>query len=324
MTAASGCNEQQLQQKFDNYYLLTKQHKTNPVSLYLDSLAPSGRRSVKSSLMSSMAVLGFEGPLEAMPWNLVEYQQLAQIRNTLGQQGKTANTINLALSAVRGVMRSCFNLGLIKADQLLLINNVKPVRGQRLPSGRSLTANEICKLHRVCQQDKSVAGKRDHALIALMLATGLRRSEVVAIAIDDYNGRTGLLNIHSGKGNKQRSAYLNSECRMTLRQWRKLRGNDPGSLFNPITKNNQVMNRPLVSQSVYDIVKQRAEQAHIGNVRPHDLRRTFVTQLLEAGVDLNTTRQLAGHQDIQTTARYDFRSEKTQKKAVQSLSPLTR
>jgi integrase/recombinase XerD len=319
MTAISGRRKHQLQEKFDNYYQLTRQQKTDPVSLYLDSLAPTGRRSVKSLLLSSTAVLGFDGPLEAMPWNLVEYQHLAQIRTTLGQQGKATNTINLALSAIRGVMRSCFNLRLIKADQLLLINNVKPMRGQRLPSGRSLTASEISRLHRVCQQDKSVAGKRDHALIALMLATGLRRSEVVAINIDDYNSRTGLLNIHQGKGNKQRSAYLNSECRSTLRQWRILRGNVPGSLFNPITKNNQVVNRPLVSQSVYDIVQQRAVQAQIGNVMPHDLRRTFVTQLLEAGIDLNTTRQLAGHQDIQTTARYDFRSEKAQKKAVQQL-----
>ena len=194
------------------------------------------------------------------------------------------------------------------------------MRGQRLPSGRSLTASEAHKLQRACQQDKSLAGKRDHALIALILATGLRRSEVVAIDIDDYNSRTGLLNIHSGKGNKQRLAYLNSESRQIIRQWRILRGDQPGSLFNPVTKNNQVLNRPLVSQSVYDIIKQRAEQAQIGNVRPHDLRRTFVTQLLEAGVDLNTTRQLAGHQDIQTTARYDFRSEKTQKKAVQQLT----
>jgi hypothetical protein len=65
-------HKQQLQERFDNYYLLTKQHKTNPVSLYLDSLAPSGRRSVKSALTSSSAILGFEGPLEAMPWSLVE------------------------------------------------------------------------------------------------------------------------------------------------------------------------------------------------------------------------------------------------------------
>jgi len=310
----------QLKERFENYYLLTQQHKTNPVSLYLDSLAPSGRRSVKSSLISSSTVLGFEGPLESMPWSLVEYQHVAQIRTCLNQQGKAANTINLALSAVRGVMKACFNLGLIKADQLLLLNSVKPVRGQRLPSGRSLTPSEISKLHRVCQRDNTVAGKRDHALIALMLATGLRRAEVVAITIDDYNSRTGLLIIHQGKGSKQRLTYLNSESRALIRQWRSCRGDQPGSLFNPVTKNSQVVNRPLVSQSIYDIIQQRAEQACIDNVRPHDLRRTFVTQLLEAGVDLNTTRQLAGHQAIQTTARYDFRSEKTQKKAVQQLA----
>ena len=313
-------HKQQLQAKFDSYYLLTKQNKTDPVSLYLDSLAATGRRSVKSLLISSTAVLGFEGPLEAMPWNLVEYQHLAQIRNNLNQQGKAANTINLALSAVRGVMKACFNLGLIKADQLLLINNIKPVRGQRLPSGRSLTTSETQKLHRVCDQDKTIAGRRDHALIALMLATGLRRSEVVSLDISDYNSRTGLLNIHMGKGSKQRLAYLSSESRSIIRQWRKLRGDQPGSLFNPVSRSGKVLSRPLVSQSVYDIIKQRAEQAQIGSVRPHDLRRTFVTQLLEAGVDLNTTRQLAGHQDIQTTARYDFRSEKNQKKAVQQLA----
>ena len=110
MNAASkpSRHKQQLQAKFDNYYQMTRQQKTDPVSLYLDSLAPSGRRSVKSSLISSTAVLGFDGPLEAMPWNLVEYQHLAKIKTYLSQQGKAANTINLALSAMRGVMRSCF------------------------------------------------------------------------------------------------------------------------------------------------------------------------------------------------------------------------
>jgi integrase/recombinase XerD len=320
MTALSSRRKHQLQEKFDNYYLLTKQHKTDPASLYLNSLAPTGRRSIKSLLLSSTAVLGFDGPLEAMPWNLVEYQHLVQIRTTLGQQGKAANTINLALSAMRSVMKACFNLGLIKADQLLLLNNVKPMRGQRLPSGRSLTASEISRLHRICQQDKSVAGRRDHALIALMLATGLRRSEVVAININDYNSRTGLLNIHQGKGNKQRSTYLNSECRAIIRQWRKLRGNVIGPLFNPVSKSGTILHKSLTGQSVYDIIQQRAEQAQVGSLRPHDLRRTFVTRLLEAGVDLNTTRQLAGHSDIQTTARYDMRDQKIQKRAIKCLS----
>lgn len=313
-------SKQQLQQKFTAYYQQTQQHKTNPISLYLDSLAPSGRRSVKSLLYRSTAVLGFEGPLEAMPWTMVEYQHVALIRNKLIRQGKSANTINLALSAVRGVMKACFNLRLIDADQLLLINYIKPVRCQRLPKGRSLTQSEIGKLHRACQQDKTAAGKRDHALIALMLATGLRRSEVIAIDIKDFNSRTGVLTIHCGKGTQQRYAYLHSESRAIIRQWRKVRGNQPGSLFNPVDRRGTVVNRALTGQSVYDIIQQRAAQAQIGKVRPHDLRRTFVTRLLEAGVDLNITRQLAGHQDIETTARYDCRDQKSQQRAVRQLT----
>ena len=311
--------KQQLQEKFDHYYQQVQQQQTDPVSLYLDSLAPSGRRSVKSLLHSSAAILGFDEPLEAIPWNLIEYQHLALIRTNLGQQGKAANTINLALSAVRGVMKACFNLGLINADQLLLINNVKPVRGQRLPGGRCLNVSDIRKLQRVCQMDKTIAAKRDHALIALMLATGLRRSEVIALDIDDYNTRTGVLNIQSGKGDKQRTAYLNTESRLVIRLWLAERGQLPGSLFNPITKTGTVLIKALSSQSVYDIIKQRSEQANIDHVRPHDLRRTFVTRLLDAGVDINTTRQLVGHTDIQTTARYDCRDQKSQQRAVKRL-----
>jgi len=91
-------------------------------------------------------------------------------------------------------------------------------------------------------------------------------------------------------------------------------------LFNPITKTGSIQNRQLSSHAVYEIIRHRADQAQIEKCRPHDLRRTFVTQLLEAGVDINTTRQLAGHTDIQTTVRYDFRDEKFQKRAMQQLN----
>jgi integrase/recombinase XerD len=319
MPALTHQHKQELDVKFDQDYRQFQQQQTDPVTLYLQSLAPSGRRAIKSRLISATQIIGLSGALETMPWPLIAYQHLALIRNTLKQQAKTANTINLTLSALRGVMKACFHLGLIKADQLLLLNAVKPVNGHRLPSGRSLTNPEIHKLLRVCQ-DKTIAGKRDQALIALMLATGLRRSEVSALTIEDVNSRTGLLTIQAGKGNKPRCAYLNTESRALMRQWRKLRGSQAGFLFNPVSKSGVILNRDLTGQSVYDIIQQRAKQAQIGNVRPHDLRRTFVTRLLEAGVDLNTTRQLAGHSDIQTTASYDCRDEKTLKRAIRCLS----
>jgi len=158
-----------------------------------------------------------------------------------------------------------------------------------------------------------------------MLATGIRRSEVIAINVDDYNTRSGLLNIQSGKGNKQRTAYLNAETRKVVKQWLNARyigkqeGNGSGELFNPITKTGSIQNRNISSHVVYEVIRHRADKAQIEKCRPHDLRRTFVTKLLEAGVDINTTRQLAGHTDIQTTARYDLRDEKSQKRAMQQL-----
>ena len=297
-----------------------QQSSISPVTLYLDNLAPTGRRSMRSSLQAAAKLLGYHGKLETLPWQQIGYQHLAQIRHLLKQQGKASNTINLTLSALRGVMKACFNLKLIDADQLLSINAVKPVRGNRLPSGKSLSSNDIQKLLRVCKQDKSATGKRDHALLTLMLCTGLRRSEVVAIKLDDFDSKTGLLIVQSGKGNKQRQIYLNADSRPAIRQWRQARGNHEGKLFNPINKAGQVIHKALSGQAIYQIVQLRADQAQIGELRPHDLRRTFVTRLLEAGIDLNTTRQLAGHSDIKTTARYDLRDQKAQRRAIQALT----
>lgn len=292
----------------------------SPVTLYLDNLAPSGRRSMRSALNSAIEILGFNDPLETVPWQQLEYQHMAQVRNQLKQQGKASNTINLTLSALRGVMKACFNLKLIDADQLLSINAIKPVNGSRLPKGRSLTSSDIQKLLRIYKRDKSKAGQRDLALLTLLLCTGLRRSEVVALNVDDFDSKTGLLIVQSGKGNKQRQIYLNTDSRPAIRQWRQTRGNQQGKLFNPINKAGQIVNQALTGQAIYQIVQQRAQQAQIGELRPHDLRRTFVTRLLEAGIDLNTTRQLAGHSDIKTTARYDLRDQKAQKRAVQKLT----
>jgi len=311
--------EEQLQKHLQHYFKIINEQQTDPVTLYLQGLVPSGRRSVKSLLKTAAAILDFEGELEVMPWSIIEYQHLASIRSTLQEQQKSANTINLTLSALKGVMKACFNLKLISADQLLLLNDIKRVRGKRLPSGRSLSKQDIKKIYRACEKDKTIAGKRDQAIITTMLASGIRRSEVVNITLDDYNTRNGQLNIQAGKGNKQRTAYINTESRQIIRKWLNVRGTEAGALFNPITKSSTIQYRKISSQSIYGIIRQRAEQAKIEPCRPHDLRRTFVTHLLEAGIDINTARQLAGHSDIQTTARYDLRDEKSQKRALRQM-----
>ncbi len=302
-----------------HYYQVLNRQKTDPVTLYLSSLAPSGRRSVSSLLKTAADLIQFEGELESMPWYLVQFEQVMQIRNSLKNQHKSANTINLTLAALRGISKTCLSLGFITAEQWWRIKSVKRVPAKREASGHCLRPQELKRLHRQCQQDKTFAGQRDHAVIALLLATGLRRSEVCQLDLADYQPKTGLLTVRAGKGNQHRIAYLTPENRKLLGQWLRYRGSHAGPLFNPIGKDGTCHLRRLCSESIYQVVKRRTEQAGLSNITPHDLRRTFVTQLLSAGVDLNTTRQLVGHADVQTTARYDLRDERSHQRVLRQV-----
>jgi integrase/recombinase XerD len=309
----------ELSQHLNQYVSFLKTNQTDPVTLYLEGLAPTGRRSMRSLLQTAANLFEFGGKLEQMPWSLLQYHHIANIRSTLQKQGKSANTINLTLSACRGVMKSCFNLNLIKADQLMQINEVKRVSNKKLPSGRCLSQKETKALLAACRRDKTIAGKRDLAIIILMLATGLRRSEVTALNSQDYITRNGELIVMEGKGNKQRVIYIQTNARQLIRPWLDCRGKEDGNLFYPINNHNEIIIRKMNSQSIYDLIKKRSIEAKIESCTPHDFRRTFVTRLLEAGVDINTVRQLAGHSDIQTTARYDLRDKKEQKRAVKQV-----
>lgn len=313
--------EKQLQTT-SNINKLLQPDSIDPATLYLNGLAKTGRRAMRSLLETATSLVGLNGEFETLPWHLVEYHHLAFIRNELQRQNKSPNTINLTLSGLRGVMKSCFHIGLIDSDRLMRINEIKRVRVQKLPSGRSLSRTEINKLIKACKEDGGVAGKRDLAILALMLSTGLRRSEVVDIDVDEYNVETGDLLISNGKGGKQRIVYVSEETASHMKAWLRTRGQQHGKLFLPI-HNKKIINRIMSSQSVYDLVAKRACEAKIENCRPHDLRRTFVTRLLEAGVDIHTVSQLAGHSDIQTTARYDLRDQSEQRKVIKSLSFLS-
>lgn len=105
-----------------------------------------------------------------------------------------------------------------------------------------------------------------------------------------------------GKGNKERSIPLEGGAAAWLGDWLKVRGNDPGPLFWPVTKGGDLHPRRLTSQAIYDALAKRARAVGVEHLSPHDLRRSLISDLLDAGADIATVQKLAGHANANTTA----------------------
>jgi integrase len=251
-----------------------------------------------------------------VPWGSLRYQHTVAIRAEL-QDGCAPATANKLLAALRRVLREARRLGQISADDYDQAVDIRNIRGTRLPSGRALSDGEVAALMRMCAEDRTSAGARDAAIIALLRGTGMRRSEVAALDLADYDPATGALTIRSSKGNKDRLTYVANGPQAALDEWLLARGSASGPLFYGVTKSGRLVVRRLAAQAIAVICAARATEAGIQSFTPHDMRRTFISGLLDAGADIATVQKLAGHEDPATTARYDRRGEAAKQRAVQ-------
>ena len=287
----------------------------HPAALYLARLAPSSRQTM-SCVLGGVAQTLSAGrhTLWSLPWHQVRYPQMSALRSHLAAAYAPA-TANLYMTAVRGVLAECWQLGLLSAEEKARACNLPPIRGERLPAGRAVVVGELRALLRVCAEDKDPSARRDAALVGILYGSGLRRAEASALDLSDLDLGAGSLAVRHGKGNKARQVYLASGGAELLEAWLGVRGKEAGPLFVPVLKSGKLADRRLAPQSVRYVLQKRARAAGIKDFSPHDLRRTFVGDLLEAGADISTVQKMAGHASVQTTARYDRRGEQAKKKA---------
>jgi site-specific recombinase XerD len=217
---------------------------------------------------------------------------------------------------LRGVLREAWRLELIGEADFRRAIDVKGVRGERLPPGRALSLGEVGALFEACARDASPAGARDAAMLAVLFAGGLRRSEVSALDVADFNEQDGLM-VRRGKGAKDRLVPFVNGAVAALQDWLKVRGLEPGPIFVPIGKGGHVFVQRLSSQAIYNALAKRAQQAGVENLSPHDCRRTLISHLLEGGADLAVVSKIAGHASVTTTSRYDRRGEEAKRKAAE-------
>lgn len=319
----------------------------NAAAVYIASLpAETGRRTQAQALRVIAGVLGAD--LDHLNWGALRYQHTAAIRARLAQAYKPA-TANKMLSALRQTLKQAWLLGQMTAEEYSRAIELSPVTGESLPPGRELSTDEILALMTTCQKDPNTnAGTRDAAIIGMMYAAGLRRDEVVKLEVNSYDSKTGKLTI-TGNRDKQRTAYITNGAADALSDWRVIRGIQPGPLFVEVNKGGRVLIKresmivkpfriirgvevpnkkagqtisrggAMTSQAIYNMLFKRAQEAGIKNFSPHDVRRTFISHLLDAGADIATVSKMAGHANIQTTARYDRRPEEAKRKAAELL-----
>jgi len=291
----------------------------NPAHSYLMGLTATGRRTMTSTLAQVADMLG--GDIESVPWAALRYEHIVAIRTALVERGLAPATVNKYLAALRGVARETWRLGQIDAETYQRIAAVKGVRGETLPAGRGLGPGEIGALMRACAADHTPAGARDAAIIAMGYGAGLRRAELAGLDLADLSDDGEIITATiRGKGGKERLVYLDNGSANAMRDWLAVRGLDAGPLFYRGRKGGSLVHgQRLSGQAIRDILVKRAAEAGLDTTTPHDLRRSFVSDLLEAGVDISTVANMAGHANIETTRRYDRRGEQAKRKAARAL-----
>ena len=288
----------------------------HPLFTYLASLAPGSRRTMRAALDTVAGIVsGNVHDAETFPWPELRYQHTGAVRSALAKRYAPA-TANKTLSAVRGVLREAWRLGLMEAEAYRCAVDLEPVRGSRLPRGRALDAGELVALFRVCAEDPSPAGPRDAAFLAVLYGGGLRRSEAVALDVGDVGVEGGAIAVRCGKGRKARTAYLPSGGVAAVRAWLRARGDAAGPLFIGVNKGGRLEWRRLTDQAVRVILRKRCREAGVAECSPHDLRRSFVSDLLDAGADVSAVAGLAGHASVTATAKYDRRGERAKERAA--------
>lgn len=293
--------------------------KQSASDIYLLSLQSKQSRVTMASMLNIISFkLGNTKSHQTMDWSSLHYEQILMLLSQLSDEGKSPATINVYLSALKGVAKEAWRKKLIDVECYQHIKEIKRIKGTRSIKGRALDLAELNTLIDYCMAQDGVIAMRDAAVVALVYGAGLRRHEAAGLQLSDLNVNEGTIKV-LGKGNKERINALHDRNLDIIHTWLDERGLAPGPLFLRARKGNRLVNEPISGQTIYDIVIRRYKEAGLKRLTPHDLRRTFATKLLENGEDVFLVQDLMGHSSVETTKNYDRRADSAKKKAAKAL-----
>ncbi|MBF0570055.1 MAG: site-specific tyrosine recombinase XerD, partial [Candidatus Omnitrophica bacterium] len=236
---------------------------------------------------------GLKGPDGVKRENITAYMQAQK------KAGLLPPSICRSLAAVRMFHRFLVRENFAKEDPTDLVDT--PKTWKRIPD--VLTQAEVESMIKVAQ-GRDWQSVRDQAILELFYASGLRVSELVDLRLESINFDGGFVRC-IGKGSKERLIPVGGKAREAVMRYltgarlKILKGRKVDALF--VSR----LGKKLSRQSVWKVIKFYARKAGIKKtIKPHTLRHTFATHLLEHGADLRSVQEMLGHSDISTTQIY--------------------
>jgi len=272
-----------------------KQPTKNPAIVYLSRWAEgSDTHATMRTALDQIALLLGGGRHDTFPWHELRFEDVRGVPAKLSTF--KPNTINNRLAALRGVLETAKDMGLMSELDFLRIK-IKNVRGKAIGAGRALSDDEK---QRIVDGLASLE-LHDAALISVLLGAGARRVEAISVKRDDYNSQTGRILLY-GKGKKERSVPVGVN-------WRA-----PIEMLRATMVKNEIM-FPLTRRQVSYAIDRICDQLDMEKFTPHDLRRSFGTHICKVA-DVAVAQRLLGHSDVKTTLLYDRRGKEAEDDAL--------
>jgi integrase len=214
------------------------------------------------------------------------------------------STVNVRLAAVRKLVSEARKNGMLTHEDAANLTDIPNVKEKGTRLGNWLTKEQARELLAVPDRS-TVKGKRDFAILALLVGCALRRRELASLSIEDIQMRENRWVIIDllGKGGRVRTVAIPVWVKKGIDAWQAAASVDKGPLLRSVNKVGKV-GESLSDWAIWAVVTESAKQIGIERFGAHDLRRTCAKLCRKAGGDLEQIKFLLGHSSIQTTERY--------------------
>jgi integrase len=226
-------------------------------------------------------------------------------RFSLEQRNLAPSTINIRLAAVRRLAYEASDSGLLSPDLAAGIRRVKGVKRLGVRIGNWLSVEQSRTLLRQPPPD-DLRGKRDRAVLALLIGCGLRRAELEGLGMGDFHVREDHWVIADliGKAKHVRTVPVPAWTKCCRRRLDCGSRHNDGMVFRRVSRSKKVSSDGITPKAIWHVVKAAAKRADIKDLAPHDLRRTCARLCHIAGGELEQIQFLLGHASAQTTEHY--------------------